>query len=80
MPNVSRKPVQTASAVPIPICAAIAVGRGADDASAQVAAAFSTSITPLGHAVSIQNQPSARITVAVRIPAIMAAVRLVRGS
>ncbi len=64
----------------MPICMAVALGRGEAEASAHTAAALSTSITPLGQALWIQNQPSSSITTAVRRPAISEAVRLVFGS
>ena len=44
--------------MPPAIWNAISVGLGDDDASAHTAAAFSTIVPPLGHAVSIQNAPS----------------------
>ena len=79
-PNTTIMPATVASSVPPAIWKAISVGLGDDDASAHTAAAFSTIVPPLGHAVSIQNAPSTSITIIARRPDTLAATRFVLGT
>jgi hypothetical protein len=79
-PNVRIMPTNEASSVPMAIWLDMRVGCGEDEASAQVAAAVSTRVLPLGHAVASQNAPSSAMTIAARRPATPAAIQLVFGT
>src|ERR1700759_4789852 len=78
-PYTAIMPITVATSVPAAIWNAVRFGFGDDDASAQMAAAFSVKVEPLGHAVAIQKAPSAIITMAAPPPATPAASAFVFG-